>query len=345
MQRAFPLMTSARSTQPRYDDPPVSVSPGRERLPAFIQAYREDQAATRTELVRGLGASTPFVAPKFLYDALGSRLFDAITELPEYYPTRTEAAIFEAHGAAMAAAIGGVGSFVDLGAGSCAKALRLLPLLLPERYIAVDISVEYLRDSLRQLQRIHPQLHVTGVGLDFSAALTLPQDCVAGRPVFFYAGSSIGNFAPADAVAFLARVREQARGGGLLIGVDLVKSSDLLVPAYDDALGVTAAFNLNLLLHLNRLIGSDFAVRDWRHVGQFNAKESRIEMHLEARRALHVRWPGGERRFAQGERLHTENSYKYSIETFRSVLQQAGFEPATHWSDPAQWFSVFWARA
>ena len=315
------------------------------RLPEFIQAYQDDQAAIRAELVRGLIAPTPFIAPKFLYDALGSRLFDAITELPEYYPTRTEAAIVQAFGAEMAQATGPVETLIDLGAGSCAKALRLMPLLRPARYVAVDISVEFLRESLRQVQRLHPALQITGVGLDFSAALHLPAGCLQGRPLFFYAGSSIGNFTPTEAVAFLAGVREQARGGGLLIGVDLVKSTELLVPAYDDALGVTAAFNLNLLLHLNRLIGSNFNVRDWRHVGLFNAQHSRIEMHLEARHALAVHWPGGERHFIQGERLHTENSCKYTVEGFQALLRNAGFEPAAHWTDAQQWFAVFWAKA
>jgi dimethylhistidine N-methyltransferase len=327
------------------DLPLPTAAAGRERLPVFTQAYHEDQAATRAELMRGLEAPAPFVAPKFLYDALGSRLFDAITELPEYYPTRTEAAIVAQHGAAMAEAIGPVGSLVDLGAGSCTKALRLLPLLQPQRYVAVDISVEYLRESLLQVQRLFPQLHVAGVGLDFSTALELPPASVQGRPVYFYAGSSIGNFTPAAAAAFLAGVRAQAAGGGVLIGVDLVKPADVLEPAYDDALGVTSAFNLNLLLHLNRLIGSDFSLRDWRHVALFNSTESRIEMHLEARRPLSVTWQGGARRFAAGERLHTENSYKYTLAGFQALLRSAGLNPAAHWTDARDWFAVFWASA
>ena len=324
---------------------PAAALQAGDRLPEFIQIYQEDQAAIRAELLRGLNAPTPYIAPKFLYDALGSRLFDAITELPEYYPTRTETAIVQAFGDPMARAIGPVQTLIDLGAGSCAKALRVLPLLRPARYVAVDISVEFLRDSLRQVQHRHPTLDITGVGLDFSSALALPAHCVQGRPVFFYAGSSIGNFTPAQAVVFLAGVHEQARGGGLLIGVDLVKSSELLVPAYDDALGVTAAFNLNLLLHLNRLVGSNFALRDWRHVGLYNVPDSRIEMHLEARHAVAVQWPGGERRFAQGERLHTENSCKYTVAGFQALLRDAGFEPAAHWTDPKEWFAVFWAAA
>jgi L-histidine Nalpha-methyltransferase len=338
-------MSLALQASPDSLPPGQGTAPVRERLPVFTQVYQEDQAATRAELIHGLEASTPFVAPKFLYDALGSRLFDAITELPEYYPTRTEAAIFQAHGAQMAATIGDVGSLVDLGAGSCAKALRLLPLLRPQRYVAVDISVEYLRESLLHVQRLFPQLHVAGVGLDFSSALELPAASVHGRPVFFYAGSSIGNFTPAAAATFLAGVRAQAAGGGVLIGVDLVKPASVLEPAYDDALGVTAAFNLNLLLHLNRLVGSDFSLRDWRHVALFNAAASRIEMHLEARRDLMVAWPGGTRRFAAGDRLHTENSYKYTLAGFHTLLHEAGWTAQAHWTDPQGWFAVFWASA
>jgi L-histidine Nalpha-methyltransferase len=316
-----------------------------QRTPRFIQAHHEDPGATRAELLRGLTAAQPHIAPKFLYDALGARLFDAITELPEYYPTRTEAAIFDAHGAAIGAAVGAVGSLVDLGAAGCTKALRLIPLLRPQAYVAVDISVEFLRCGLALVQREHPRVRITGVGLDFSARVDLPDDCVHGRPVFFYAGSSIGNFTPDDAVRFLAAVREQVRGGGLLIGVDLVKPAEVLVPAYDDALGVTAAFNLNLLLHLNRLLGADFDVRDWRHVALFNTEHSRIEMHLEARRRAGVRWPGGQREFAQGERLHTENSYKYGVGDFEALLRSAGFGSVRHWTDPKHWFAVCWASA
>ena len=311
----------------------------------LVRVHRENPEQTRRELTDGLSAVQATTSPKFLYDALGSRLFEAITELPEYYPTRTEAAILSANAAAMAQAIGPVGTLIDLGAGNCAKALRLIPSLRPARYVAVDISVDFLDKALADVQLQHPSLEVAGVGLDFSSTLTLPPGLVRGRPVFFYPGSSIGNFTPAQADVFLASVRRQATGGGLLIGVDLVKGIEWLEPAYDDALGVTAAFNLNLLRHLNHLIGSDFDPRDWRHVAFFNPGASRIEMHLEARRALGVRWPDGERRFEAGERLHTENSYKYSVERFAGLLQSAGFAHSRCWVDVQGWFAVFWAQA
>ena len=315
------------------------------RTPRFLQCRVADPAAERAEIEAGLLAEPARAAPKYFYDRLGSHLFEAITELPEYYPTRTETAIFAAHGTAMARRIGAGTTLVDLGAGNCVKAARLFPLLEPRRYVAVDISVEFLHDALKRLQREHPALDVVGVGQDFSTAFALPDDLLDGRAVFFYPGSSIGNFAPAEALAFLRRVRAQAAGGGLLIGVDLVKDAATLQAAYDDALGVTAAFNLNLLCQLNRLLGSDFQPGQWRHVGLYNAPESRIEMHLEARRDVIVRWPGAQRAFRAGERLHTENSCKYTIEGFAALLEHAGFAPPVHWTDPRGWFAVFWAPA
>ncbi len=314
------------------------------KTPRFIQSWFEDAEAARGAARTALAARHASIAPKFFYDQLGSHLFEAITELEEYYPTRTEAAIFAAHGAEMAAAIGSGMTLVDLGAGNCAKAAALFPLLEPARYVAVDISVEFLRDALRRLQREHPQIVMAGLGQDFATTLEIPDDLLVGaRPVFFYPGSSIGNFTRAEARAFLARLRERAGGGGLLIGVDLVKPREVLEAAYDDALGVTAAFNRNVLQHLNRLIASDFDPRQWSHVAFFNEADSRIEMHLEARESLSVTWPGGTRRFDAGERIHTENSCKYTVEGFTSLLDEAGFSATRHWTDERGWFGVFWA--
>lgn len=318
------------------------------RTPRFIRTHQSDSRDERADAIAGLLRTPAQASPKFFYDRLGSHLFDAITELPEYYPTRTEAALFAAHGAEMARRIGGGASLIDLGAGNCAKAARLLPLLDPSRYVAVDISADYLQDALRQLQREHPALDMVGVGMDFSHSPTLPAQALAGargRPVFFYPGSSIGNFTPTDAAAFLAGIRAQADGGGLLIGVDLVKPAAVLEAAYDDALGVTAAFNLNLLRNLNRSAGTDFEPRDWRHVALFNSAESRIEMHLAARHALTVRWGDGERSFQAGERLHTENSYKYSVAGFAELLRRSGFRASRCWTSENGWFAVFWAEA
>ena len=317
------------------------------RTPRFLAAElagapAEDEAAAARE---ALLAPTASASPKFFYDSLGSKLFEAITELPEYYPTRTEAAIVETHGPAMARCAGTGGTLIDLGAGNCAKAVRLFPLLEPSRYVAVDIAGDFLREALQGVQRQHPGLDIVGLGLDFSRSLALPSGLVQGRPVFFYPGSSIGNFAPQEAGQLLASICRLAGGGGLLIGVDLVKPAGVLEQAYDDALGVTAAFNLNLLRHLNRMIGSDFDPTQWRHVAFFDAERSRIEMHLEARGTVEVRWPGGGRSFEAGERIHTENSYKHTTESFAALLERAGFGPPTHWTDPAGAFAVFWAPA
>lgn len=301
------------------------------------------------EAAAGLLQPQAAMPPKFFYDAQGSRLFDAITELAEYYPTRTEAAIFAAHGAAIAqAALAHTGAqpvIVDLGAGNCAKGAALFALLGPRRYVAVDISADYVAGALAQLQREHPAMDLVGVGLDFSRRLALPADLAGPRPLVFYPGSSIGNFDPPAALALLQQARALAGQGALLIGVDLVKPVEVLEAAYDDALGVTAAFNLNLLRHLNRLLGADFELRQWRHVALFNGAASRIEMHLEAREPLLVRWRGGERAFAAGERIHTENSYKWTLDGFTALLRAAGFREPRAWTDDRGWFALFVAAA
>jgi dimethylhistidine N-methyltransferase len=295
------------------------------------------------ELAAGLCEQPARVSPKFFYDALGSRLFEAITELPEYYPTRVEREIFDAQAPAMATAIGPVHTLVDLGAGSCRKAARLFPVLRPSSYVAVDISVDYLRDVLADLQREFPAIRMLGVGLDFSRRLSLPDALGDGPKLLFYPGSSIGNFTPAEALVFLRQCRTAAAGGSLLIGVDLVKPKPVLELAYDDPLGVTAAFNRNLLRRLNSLLGCDARLDDFDHVALFDERESRIEMHLQARRELVLRWPGGQRRLAEGERIHTENSYKYSVEGFAALLREAGFSQSTCWTDAQRWFAVFHA--
>ncbi len=313
--------------------------------PRLLQIAHDDPAAIRAELLAGLLAPTATIAPKYLYDALGSRLFAAITELPEYYPTRTEAAIFDREMRPMAEVLGTLATLVDLGAGNCEKAARLFAAFRVRRYVAVDISASYLRESLENLQRRHPEVDMLGVGLDFSTTLRLPAEVGDGPRTLFYPGSSIGNFTPDEALAFLRQAHAACQGGALLIGVDLVKPIAILEPAYDDPLGVTAAFNRNMLLHLNRLAGTDFAIADWRHVAFFNSAESRIEMHLEALRETRVAWLDGERRFAPGERLHTENSYKWRPDDFAALLERAGFTRLCRWTDERGWFAVFAAFA
>ena len=312
----------------------------------FIQLHHASDQLLRAELSAGLLAESAYASPKYFYDALGSRLFAAICELPEYYLSRTEASIVDAHLGEIAEAVGTGGTLIDLGAGNCAKAARLFPALQPAQYVPVDISVDFLRDAVGDLHQRFPHIRMTGLGLDFSSELQLPDRVQRNQRTFFYPGSSIGNFTPAEAVAFFRRLHAACDSdGGLLIGVDLVKATEILDAAYNDALGVTAAFNLNLLLHLNRLLGANFNIAGWRHVSFFNTAQSRIEMYLEARHAVTVKWPGGERRFQHGERIHTENSYKYTPDNFVQLLQQAGFKVTRTWSDADNWFMVCHARA
>ena len=300
----------------------------------------------RGELQEGLCAPAPFIASKYFYDPLGSRLFDAITRLPEYYLTRTEHDIFSRHARDIGRAAGRGAALIDLGAGNCEKAKRLFGVLQPAQYVAVDISADYLRDALEALQCQFPGMDTLALGLDLSAPFSLPATVREDKRLFFYPGSSIGNFTPEEAGRFLSGLRAQCRhDGGLLLGVDLVKDASVLDAAYDDPLGVTAAFNLNLLCHVNALLASDFDVKDWRHRGFFNARMSRVEMHLEARRRVTVAWPGGSRAFEKGERIRTEYSYKYRLEDVESLLNRAGFRDATAWTDDRRWFAVYHARA
>lgn len=308
----------------------------------FIQLHAPDSDLIQEELRAGLQASVAHTSPKYLYDALGSKLFEAICELPEYYPTRTEAAIFMAYADEIAASVGPGRTLIDLGAGNCAKAARLFAGLQPSQYVPVDISINFLRDTVASLRQRFPAIEMLGIGMDFSESLALPAAVAQHQRLFFYPGSSIGNYTPDQALAYLRRIRAACSddASGLLIGVDLVKNKVVLDAAYDDALGVTAAFNLNLLRHLNTVLDADFDVRDWQHRGFFNAEESRIEMHLEARHGVTATWRGGERCFAAGERIHTENSYKYTQQSFASLLERAGFEVRHRWTDPQQWFLV-----
>lgn len=315
--------------------------------PRYLQLHQPDDIALAREAARGLMQAMAAVSPKFLYDPLGSRLFEAITELKEYYLTRTEATIVDQARAQMAAAVHTVvpqgSTLVDLGAGNCAKAQSWFEVLAPAHYVAVDISVGYLQGALEACARRHPQIAMTGIGMDFSSDLSFPTNLLPEQALFFYPGSSIGNFSPEQALRLLRQARQASLAGALMIGVDLVKPDEVLVPAYDDVLGVTAAFNLNLLLHLNRLLGADFDPRDWLHVALYSHRHARIEMHLQARRPVTVRWSGHVRHFESGERIHTENSYKWTLEGFDALLRSAGYSQVRCWTDQRQWFGVFLA--
>lgn len=329
----------------------MNTTPAPSSVPQFINAVQAASAESsiQQELTASLLKPAASLSPKYFYNLLGSKLFEAITLLDEYYPTRTEASIFEAQNAHIAEAVAGSGvqnaCLIDLGAGNCAKAAALMPHLKPSQYVPVDISVDFLREAASQVQASFPALSIVGVGMDFSSALNLPDAVQSQDRIFFYPGSSLGNFSPPDALRFLQQIAspEHGNASGLLLGIDLVKGAAVLEAAYDDAPGVTAAFNKNVLLNVNDQLGTDFNLRQWRHVALFNVQESRIEMHLEAVVDTTVRWPGHERVFKAGERIHTENSYKYTLEAMTALLKQAGFRRVEHWTDAQDWFGVFWA--
>lgn len=312
--------------------------------PAFriVNRLAIDQVAERVRLVTGLRATYATIEPKYFYDELGCALYAAICQLDEYYPTRTERAIFQSFRSEIAEAVGLGGTLVDMGAGDCCKAMSWLPYLQPARYLAVDIAGPTMETSLTNMAPEFPEIDMVGLITDFSEQLELPPELVDGRTTLFYPGSSIGNFTPVNAVKFLQQMRRYATNG-LLIGVDAKKEKARLDAAYADALGVTAAFNLNALRHINRELDSDFVESRWKHVGQYNEALGRIEMHLESLETQQVNIDGVARSFAAGERIHSENSYKYSQAEFEAMLREAGFINVRVWTDPQQAFWVFWA--
>ncbi len=306
-------------------------------------AAGEPASAFGRELLHGLRARPCSVAPKWFYDEVGSRLFERICELPEYYPTRTELALLERHAPAMAELIGPGAEIVEFGAGASRKVRLLLDALdAPRRFLPVDISGEHLESAAAALRRDRPGLRVEPVVADFSEALTLPP--ALGRRVGFFPGSSIGNFEPPQAARLLRRMAGWLDGGGLLIGVDLIKDPALLHAAYNDAQGVTGAFNLNLLERANRELGADFDTTAWAHSAFYNAPLSRIEMHLLSRRRQSVRLCGERLDFAEGDSVHTESSCKYTVDSFQRLAHDAGWQPRAVWVDDARWFSLHWLQ-
>lgn len=290
------------------------------------------------------------VPPRYLYDALGSRLFAAITELPEYYPTRTEASLLSRHGEQIARVLAPVRTLVDLGAGDCKKAARLLPLLQPQTYIAVDVSQACVAEGTQAIARDFPGIDVAACITDFASGMQWPEGLRCERPVFFYPGSSIGNFSPDQAGALLGSLsavarQEQNDHARLLIGVDRVQSVPVMEAAYADALGLTACFNLNLLRHVNQALDADFDVKRFTHRAVFDKTHSRIEMSLVSKHSQVARWPGGERHFDEGEPIITEHSYKYTIADFEGLLHASGFETLQRWTDDHESYLLCAARS
>jgi len=300
----------------------------------------------KAEVLHGLSQPQKKLAPKFFYDLNGSQLFDQITELPEYYPTRTEISILEEHGKAMIELLGQDCLLLELGSGSSKKIRVLLDALQPAAYMPLDISKQHLLDSAHSLASDYPHIEVHAACADYSADFSLPY-CPQHLPrAAFFPGSSIGNFEPQDALKLLKRVHTLLETGGtLLIGVDLKKDPSCLHAAYNDAQGVTAAFNLNLLYRINRELDGNFAVDNFIHYAFYNPHKGRVEMHLFSRCEQEVQVAGKTFEFAQGESIHTENSHKFSIREFQALALQAGFSSQQVWTDTKQLFSVHCLQA
>lgn len=293
-------------------------------------------------VIDGLMRSPKVIPPKFFYDERGSRLFDAICDQPEYYLPEVERAIFVEHAADIATRVGETSVLIEPGAGNSAKVRLLLEHLHPKAYVPMDISCDYLRRSSEALAAEYPWLKVHAACLDFTHDMRLPETVPAGRRVVFFPGSSLGNFEPMEASDFLRLIREMVgEDGMLLIGVDTKKSATVLNAAYNDAEGVTAEFNLNLLRRINRELGADIDRDQFRHLAYYNAELSRVEMHLVSRSDQEVTVNGHRFRFGKGELLHTESSYKYSPEEFLELALAAGFRDDCLWADKRGYFAVY----
>lgn len=299
------------------------------------------------DLHAALARTPKSISPKYFYDAAGSRLFEQICELPEYYPTRTELALLQAHARDMTAQFGPQVQLVEYGAGALLK-VRLLLDALPRdavQFVPVDISGPHLLAACDTLAADHPGLAIQPVVADFSRPHDLPPCPAGARRVGFFPGSSIGNFTPDEADAFLRLAAEELAGGGLLLGIDLVKDAAVLHAAYNDAAGVTAAFNLNLLARARRELAAEFPADGFEHLAFWNPAYRRIEMHLRATRALQLRLGSECYPFQEGETLHTEHSHKYTVTGFQALAARAGFRPGQVWVDARCWFAVLWLEA
>ncbi|MCV2355326.1 L-histidine N(alpha)-methyltransferase [Paucibacter sp. B2R-40] len=307
-----------------------------------------NKAGFAADLHHALAERPRSISPKYFYDEIGSALFEQICTLPEYYPTRTELSLLRRHAAELADLFGPQAQLIEYGAGALTKVrLLLAQMVRPLGFLPIDISGPHLLQACAALQAEHPQLHIQPVVGDFTQAVALPAAPVRGlgQRVGFFPGSSIGNFTPTQALEFLAMTAEQLRGGGLLIGVDLIKDPDLLHAAYNDSQGVTARFNLNLLERARRELGCRFAADGFRHSAFYNAPLQRIEMHLLSMRRQVLSLQGVDYSFEAGETLHTENSYKYSVNGFLALAEQAGYKAGPVWTDEQAWFSLHWLQA
>lgn len=319
-------------------------------VPRMENTLVEDHSREHQLLRQRLLQPAARIDSKYFYDDIGCELFTRICKLDEYYPTRTETAILNQCRSEIASALPNGAQWIDLGCGDCAKSAQWLEKVRPSRLVGVDIAGDFLQQSLTSVAVSHPGIECIGVVSDFTQSLEL-NDLLSEQPlappVFFYPGSSIGNFARSDALQLLRRIRQHCgEHGKLLIGVDLVKPRDLLEAAYDDREGLTAAFNLNVLNVVNRELDGNFLLENFKHAVVFNEVDSRIEMRLVAQHRHHVSLGEGTgRHFDQGEGILTEYSHKYTPADFAAMLSEAGFTRHHYWTDEQNWFGVFLAEA
>jgi dimethylhistidine N-methyltransferase len=310
---------------------------------ALAEAHLPDQqtCAFARDAIEDLSQHPKRLSPKYFYDEAGSELFEAITRLPEYYPTRTELSILRDRGGEIAAILPHGSGLVEFGAGATTKVRLLLNHCDIRAYVPVDISGDFLKSQADGLRRDFPSLAVHPVAADFTAPFALP-GAIAGMPkVGFFPGSTLGNFEPHEAQQFLRSARDiLGHGARMIIGVDLEKDERVLHEAYNDAAGVTAKFNLNVLVRINRELGGNFDLSAFSHRAIYNRDRHRIEMHLISRKKQTARMLGTAFSFQVGESIHTENSYKYSLERFAALAQGAGWKVRKSWTDDARMFSV-----
>ena len=302
--------------------------------------------AFRADVLAGLAAPIPAVPARWLYDRRGSELFEEITRLPEYYLTRTDMALLESHSAEVARIVGSGQAVVEFGSGSSTKTPILLRAAAPAAYVPIDISGDFLRESASALQAQFPALPIHPVEADFMRPIELPDEVADMPKLGFFPGSTIGNLVARTAVDLLRAMKETlGQGSRLLIGMDRIKDPDILIPAYDDAAGVTAAFNLNLLHRINAELDGNIPIDAFRHRAIWNDPLSRIEMHLEAVRDVDFAVAGQPFAFRAGATIHTENSHKYGYRDSRLLLRAAGWGLIGEWTDEKEWFSIILAEA
>lgn len=306
----------------------------------------EADPAFRDDVLAGLAAPIPAVPARWLYDRRGSELFEQITALPEYYPTRVETALLQRYSRSVAEMTGRGDAVVEFGSGSSTKTPILLEAVTPAAYVPIDISGDFLRESAAELKKQFPLLPVYPVEADFMQPIVLPREVADMPKLGFFPGSTIGNLVPRTAVDLLRAMKDTLGDGAfLLIGMDRLKDEDVLLRAYDDAQGITAAFNLNLLQRINAELQGSIPVEAFRHRPIWNDRMSRIEMHLEAIRDVEFTVEGHPFAFKAGETIHTENSHKYGLRDSRLLLRAAGWAVAKEWTDPDDQFAIILAQA